>query len=267
MTINGSIIKEAVLEELAARPQERQLRVCFVQFGQDVASTKFVGMKMAVAKTLGIHAEHVRSDAANTIDALAVLQEAIDADYDGIVVQLPVPEGIDATTLVNILPVEKDIDVLSTAALMAFATGSSGRMPPVAAAVELILTIYKVSLDDKKVVIRGKGKLVGETVMMLLDSKGVPYAAIDINTPEEEQLALLKEADVIVSGIGVPHSLTPDMVQEGVVLIDAGTSEQTGKMVGDIDPACAEKASLYTPVPGGVGPITVACLFRNLFLY
>ncbi|MES2224468.1 MAG: bifunctional 5,10-methylenetetrahydrofolate dehydrogenase/5,10-methenyltetrahydrofolate cyclohydrolase [Patescibacteria group bacterium] len=266
MIINGSIIKEAVLEELAARPQETQLRVCFVQFGQDAASTKFVGMKMAVAKTLGIYAEHVHSDAANTIDALAVLQEAIDADYDGIVVQLPVPEGIDATTLVNILPVEKDIDVLSTAALMAFATGSSGRMPPVAAAAELILTIYKVSLDNKKIVIRGKGKLVGETVMMLLDSKGVSYIAIDINTPEEEQLALLKEADVIVSGIGVPHSLTPDMVKEGVVLIDAGTSEQTGKLVGDIDPACAEKASLYTPVPGGVGPITVACLFRNLFL-
>jgi methylenetetrahydrofolate dehydrogenase (NADP+)/methenyltetrahydrofolate cyclohydrolase len=266
MIINGTIIKEALIEELAARPQEKQLRVCFLQFGDDMASRKFVGMKMKVAKELGIYADHMGSNAKDTEEALAALHEVIESDYGGIVIQLPVPEGIDATTLVNALPVELDIDMLSTAALMAFATGASQRMPPVAAAVELILSLHKVSLADKKIVIRGKGKLVGETVMMLLDGKNIPYHAIDIHTPEEEQLSLLQQADIVVSGIGVPHSLTPDMVKDGVVLIDAGTSEQSGKLTGDIDPACASKALLYTPVPGGVGPITVACLFRNLFV-
>ena len=75
---------------------------------------------------------------------------------------------------------------------------------------------------------------------------------------------LLRSADVIISGAGVPHMITPDMVKDGVVLIDAGTTEDSGVLVGDVDPLCAEKAALFTPVPGGIGPITVATLYENV---
>ncbi len=265
MIINGSIIKEVLVEELVPLAQAHPKRVCFIQCGDDAASKKFVQIKMKTAEQLGIVADYIVSDAQTTDDALKVLQDAIDKKYDGIVVQLPLPKTIDTDTLVNTIPVELDIDVLSTSAQEAFQQGRSQMMPPVAAAVQTILTLHKVSLQHKSIVIRGKGKLVGQPIMMLFDQHDIPYTAIDITTPLHEQLSLLQQADIIISGIGVPHSLTPDMVKDGVVLIDAGTSEVTGKMQGDIDPACATKASLYTPVPGGVGPITVACLFKNLF--
>jgi methylenetetrahydrofolate dehydrogenase (NADP+)/methenyltetrahydrofolate cyclohydrolase len=266
MIVNGSIIKEALLEEMNPLAQEKKPRVCFVQFGDDAASTKFIGVKMKAAEQLGLVADVVTSGTQTTSEALSVLQEVIEKKYDGIVVQLPLPAGIDSTVVINAIPMEMDMDVLSIAALAAFAHGTSNRMPPVAAAVDVILKLYKVSLADKKIVIRGKGKLVGEPVSMLFDRTQTPYDIIDINTPLAEQQELLQQADIIVSGIGVPHSLTSDMIKEGVILIDAGTSEQNGKLAGDIDPTCASKASLYTPVPGGVGPITVACLFKNLFL-
>lgn len=266
MIINGTIIKEVLLEELAASAAGQHKRVCFIQFGDDAASTKFVAMKMNVAAQLGVEAEHVQSNVLTTDEAVATVQEAVAKSYDGIVVQLPIPAGIDAEAVINAIPAAMDIDVLSDAAIEAFKKGASKRLPPVAAAVESILKVHQVSPIGKNIVIRGKGKLVGEPVMMLFDQADVPYDAIDINTPEAEQLRLLQHADIIVSGFGMPHSLAPDMIKEGVVLIDAGTSEQAGKLAGDIDPACAAKASLYTPVPGGVGPITVACLFRNLFL-
>jgi len=275
MIIDGNIIKEAVMESLTLRQAQgkNQKKVCFVQFGNDVASTKFVGMKMKMAQELGITADHIVSEVTDTVSAIAVVQEVVAKMYDGVVIQLPVPAGIDATTVINTLPVEMDIDVLSTAALMTFAGGGQ-RMPPVAAAVALIFKLYGIALDDKNIVVRGKGALVGGPVMMLLERMNVHYEAIDIHTPMEQQLELLINADIIISGIGVAHSLTPDMIKDGVVLIDAGTSEHpsnasqqgSGKLVGDIDPACADKAALYTPVPGGIGPITVACLFNNLYL-
>jgi methylenetetrahydrofolate dehydrogenase (NADP+)/methenyltetrahydrofolate cyclohydrolase len=266
MIINGTIIKEVLVEEMLPLAQAEKKRVCFVQFGDNPASTKFVAMKMKLAAQLSIEAEHVRSSAQTTDEAIAVLQEAVKKHYDGIVIQLPLPEGMDNEIVINAIPVGMDIDVLTAAGMAAFQQGRTERMPPVAAAAETILKVHNISPIGKHIVIRGKGKLVGEPVMKLFDRMDVAYEAIDIHTPQAEQLALLRNADIIISGVGVPHALTPDMIKEGVVLIDAGTSEQSGKLAGDIDPACAAKASLYTPVPGGVGPITVACLFKNLFL-
>jgi methylenetetrahydrofolate dehydrogenase (NADP+)/methenyltetrahydrofolate cyclohydrolase len=83
-------------------------------------------------------------------------------------------------------------------------------------------------------------------------------------TKESSDFSILKSADIVVSGAGVPHLIKPEMLRQGVVLIDAGTSESDGALAGDADPACAEVASVFTPVPGGVGPIAVACLFRNV---
>jgi methylenetetrahydrofolate dehydrogenase (NADP+)/methenyltetrahydrofolate cyclohydrolase len=266
MIINGNIIKEVLIEELVPLAAAQKKQVCFVQFGNDVAIKKFVSLKMKVAEQLAITADYVVSEVETTSEAVLVLQDVIAKNYDGIVLQLPTPVGIESETLINTIPLAMDIDVLGASAIEAFRQGRSNRLPPVAAAVETILKVHAISPINKNIVIRGKGKLVGEPVMMLFDQSHIPYSAIDANTPVEEQQHALQHADIIISGTGVPHSLTPDMIKDGVILLDAGTSEQLGKLAGDIDPACSAKASLYTPVPGGVGPVTVACLFKNLFL-
>jgi methylenetetrahydrofolate dehydrogenase (NADP+)/methenyltetrahydrofolate cyclohydrolase len=192
--------------------------------------------------------------------------QGIEAHYDGIVVQLPLPADIDADMVLDSIPTEYDIDMLSEDAKVQYQKAATMRTAPVAAAVQEILWHEKVILIGKKIVVLGNGRLVGEPIRMLLDRQELPYATIDIETSAHHRLELLQEADIIFSGIGVPHFIAAEMVKEGVVLIDAGTSEQAGKLVGDIDPACADKASVYTPVPGGVGPLTVACIFRNLYL-
>jgi len=124
--------------------------------------------------------------------------------------------------------------------------------------------IYRQIQKNKKVLVIGNGKLVGEPVGIMLSHEGIMFDVVNKSTDEITRNEIIRNADVIISGVGIPHLIKPDMIQPGVILIDAGTSEQSGKLAGDIDPACADVASYITPVPGGVGPITVVALFRNL---
>jgi methylenetetrahydrofolate dehydrogenase (NADP+)/methenyltetrahydrofolate cyclohydrolase len=271
MIIDGNEIKKALVEELKTQGKpfddtQGKKRVAFLQFGDDVASTLFVKMKMKLAAEIGVEAIHIKKEIHETTEALHALAEVVEQHYDGIVVQLPLPAGIDTELVIDSVPTEYDIDMLSEDAKVHYRNATTMRTAPVAAAVQEILWYHKIILLGKRIVVVGKGRLVGEPVAMLLDRQELPYTWIDIETPIDVRLQVLREAEVIISGTGVPHSITPDMITDGVVLIDAGTSEQRGKVAGDIDPACADKASFYTPVPGGVGPLTVVCLFKNLFV-
>jgi methylenetetrahydrofolate dehydrogenase (NADP+)/methenyltetrahydrofolate cyclohydrolase len=113
-------------------------------------------------------------------------------------------------------------------------------------------------------VIVGKGLLVGKPIAAWLSREGYSYEMID--REHVEGLSRLKDADIIISGTGVSSLIQPSMIKDGVVLFDAGTSTASGKLMGDIDPACYEKASIVSGVPGGIGPLTVVSLLRNLFL-
>lgn len=267
MKVDTATIKETLVQELRALAAGAHKRVCFIQFGTDAASATFVAMKVKLAKAVGIEATVVQSDVTDTAEALTVLSEAIEQEYDGIVVQLPLPEGVDADIVLDSIPTEMDIDMLSEDSFAHYRAGTTERTAPVASAIQEILWHHKILLPGKNIAVLGKGKLVGEPVMMLLDRQELPYTVFDIESSEAEKLGALAEADVVISGTGAAHSVTAEMVKEGVVLIDAGTSEQKGVLAGDVDPSCYEKAQWYTPVPGGVGPLTVACLFRNLFVH
>ena len=183
------------------------------------------------------------------------------SDADAVIIQLPLPEGMDAKILCDSIPLEKDADVLSTLARMKFeADEPDALIPPVAGVVAEILKSAGVDPRVKKAVVIGNGWLVGKPCAAMLAHLGADVSHV---TLESGDLSILKDADIIVSGAGSPHLIKPEMIKEGVVLIDAGTSESSGKLVGDADPACAEKCLLFTPVPGGVGPIAVAKLFEN----
>lgn len=213
----------------------------------------YLRTKARAAETAGIAFEVVElSGEAMTTDAVEAVSAA---GADAVIVQLPLPAGIDTTVVLAAIRPEKDADALTSAART---TGAP--VPPVAAAVEEILIREGVEVAGKNVVVIGKGWLVGEPVAARLAALGAHVESHDTTTFTP---GVLSNADIIVSGAGVPHLVKPDMVKDGVVLIDAGTSEANGTIAGDIDPACAPKARLYTPVPGGVGPIAVACLMRN----
>jgi len=266
MIINGNAIAKELEEKLVTELLfSTPKKVCFVVFGGNAATEQFVKMKSRVAERVGILAEIKKYPQIKTTEAAVVLVEKIGGeDYDGIVVQLPLTAGLDTQTILDAIPPLKDIDVLGTVAKESYASGKINRTPPVAQAVFEVLESANIKLKGKKIVIIGKGRLVGEPMQLMFKRMKLPFDIIDSKTTLANKLSLLENADIIVSGVGIPHSIKPEMIKKGAVLIDAGTSEQAGKLVGDIDPACESRASVITPVPGGIGPITIVSVLRNL---
>lgn len=266
MLVDGNKIAKTIEEKLVTELLfSTPKKVCFVAFGGNAATEQFVKMKSRVAERVGISVDIKKyPDAKTTAEAVKLVQTIGKKDYDGIVVQLPLLEGVETQTVLDEIPPLKDIDVLGTIAKESYAKGKMNRTPPVAQAVYEILESCNIKLVGKKIVLAGQGRLVGEPVHLMLKRMKVPHDIVDIKTSEKEKLELFKNADIIISGTGASHGIKPDMIKKGVVLIDAGTSEQAGKLVGDIDPTCESKASFMTPVPGGVGPITIVSVLRNL---
>ncbi len=192
---------------------------------------------------------------------LDAIQQSIPVT-DAILVQLPLPSNIDMKAVCDSIPIEKDADVLSTAAREKFEKGDADALlPPVAGAIREIFAFGKVEVTGKKAVVIGDGWLVGKPAATWLAQQGAEVEVV--NSKTVDLAAALRAADIIVSGAGDAHIIKPEMLKDGVVLIDAGTSESSGVLAGDADPACAAKCPVFTPVPGGVGPIAVACLFDN----
>ena len=226
------------------------------------ATESYLATKAARAEDAGMHLEVMRlPDTATTED---VIQAIGTPGADSLIVQLPLPAHIDTDAALAAIPLGKDADVLSGRAYARFREGEKDALvPPVAAAVALILEIHDVAVDGTHAVVVGQGRLVGEPVTAWLKQRG---ASVTVLTRESSDRSALADADLIVTGAGVAGLIRPRDIKEGCVLIDAGTSESDGSIVGDADPACALKASVFTPVPGGVGPVAVACLFRNAAL-
>jgi methylenetetrahydrofolate dehydrogenase (NADP+)/methenyltetrahydrofolate cyclohydrolase len=169
---------------------------------------------------------------------------------------LPIGLDVDAV-LANVLP-DKDVDDINPAT-----AGLDKRVnAPVVEAIREIFVRNGITVEGKKACVVGEGRLVGHPAAMWLESEG---AKVTVITYDKGSYETLKDADIIVCGAGVPGIIKPEMIKEGAVLIDAGTSEAEGRISGDADPSCADKCSVFTPVPGGVGPIAVAMIFKNLF--
>ena len=188
----------------------------------------------------------------------------ISTQADGVIVQLPLPAHLGRTSILDAVPPHKDIDVLGSSSRELFSRGITDVFPPVTGAIVEIFNHHHINLLDKDILLVGNGTLVGYPMALWLEREGYNYNIIDHTTDDRDRNEYLKGADVIISGAGQPHMITPDRIKENVILIDAGTSEAGKKIIGDIHPDCREKASLITPVPGGIGPMTIALLYRNL---
>ncbi|MBI4093754.1 bifunctional 5,10-methylenetetrahydrofolate dehydrogenase/5,10-methenyltetrahydrofolate cyclohydrolase [Candidatus Kaiserbacteria bacterium] len=257
--VDGKAIAEDIYSELAAKFASlgRVLKLGIVVVGAHPVIESFVRIKSKAAERLGV--EMVRVNVSEKSDAGKIIQAVnrLVTTTDAIIVQLPLPGGIDVNEVLAAVPRDKDVDALNPKI-------SEEERPvhaPVALAVVEILKQSGVTISRARTVVVGAGRLVGAPSAWLLRSLG---ADVSVFSLEEGSIEDLKEADIVVSGAGNPSFIKPEHIKEGVVLIDAGTSELNKKITGDADPACAEKASLITPVPGGVGPVAVAMIFRNL---
>jgi methylenetetrahydrofolate dehydrogenase (NADP+)/methenyltetrahydrofolate cyclohydrolase len=184
----------------------------------------------------------------------------------GVIIQLPLPEHIDKRVVLDSIDSHLDVDCLGTLASKEFYEGNKDRIKlgfPTALACMAILDSLNLDLKDKKIVVLGQGMLVGKPVLALLSFRGLNAIPVTSKTENKEQI--MKEADVIITGIGKGKFIKSEMVKDGVVLIDAGTSESDGGIAGDVDlDTFIDFNAIISPVPGGVGPVTVAMLLNNV---
>ncbi|MCX6787546.1 MAG: bifunctional 5,10-methylenetetrahydrofolate dehydrogenase/5,10-methenyltetrahydrofolate cyclohydrolase [Candidatus Kaiserbacteria bacterium] len=262
MIVDGRVLANEVLARAKARARElsRVPRVLGIVANTTPATQSYLRIKEKRATDAGCVFEVQRFLEDTNADLLCRAIAATNADT--VIVQLPLPSGIDTKKVCDAIPLEKDADVLSSVARTKFEHGDADALlPPVVAAVREIFIQYTIEVKGKSAVVIGNGWLVGNPCAVWLKQQGAEVSMVTLESGD--LAAALSVADIVISGAGSPHLIKPDMIKEGVVLIDAGTSDSGGALAGDADPACAEKCALFTPVPGGVGPLAVACLFEN----
>ncbi|MBU6388813.1 bifunctional 5,10-methylenetetrahydrofolate dehydrogenase/5,10-methenyltetrahydrofolate cyclohydrolase [Patescibacteria group bacterium] len=250
MIVDGRALANEVLARAKARAEKLPHLprvVAYVAEDPTPATRSYLNIKRRSAEAAGCIFEEARSP-------------AFFKDADAAIIQLPAaPEAAD---MLDLIPIGKDADVLSDAARQKFARGDSDAcLPPVVGAIAEIFRVHGVEPRGKKAVVVGRGFLVGTPAALWLAQQGAQVTVVNRST--QDFVETLRDADIIVSGAGSPRLITPHMLKKGVVLIDAGASESNGEVVGDADPVCAHRCSLFTPVPGGMGPLAVAKLFEN----
>ncbi|MEK7566778.1 MAG: bifunctional 5,10-methylenetetrahydrofolate dehydrogenase/5,10-methenyltetrahydrofolate cyclohydrolase [Patescibacteria group bacterium] len=273
MIIDGKKLAEEIKEELKKEVAElgKRIKLAVIYIGENSASDSFIKRKKAFGKEIGAEVE-IKKPSEEIRKSRTKLRAYIsdivhDKKNTGVIVQLPLPEEIKQKTeyFLDAIPANKDADVLSSESLGKFASGRFAIMPPVVGAIKYILEKNSAELRGKNIAVVGAGgKLVGKPVVLWLSSLNLPFRAITENSSEDEMKRAVAEADILISGVGKAGLIGADMVKDGVVALDAGVSSDAGTIRGDFEPAVAKKASLFTPVPGGVGPLTVAMLFKNL---
>jgi methylenetetrahydrofolate dehydrogenase (NADP+)/methenyltetrahydrofolate cyclohydrolase len=240
-----------------------QLGLATVLVGDDPASHVYVASKHKAASEAGIEPHDHKLPADTSEDDLLELVAELNADdsVDGILVQLPLPAQIDESRVLRALDPIKDVDGLHPFNAGQLYLDNPTLVPATPAGVLRLLEEHGVELQGKRAVVIGRSELVGKPVAMLLLRKNATVTMCHSRTVD--LTVHTREADVLVAAVGRPAVVTPDMVKPGAAVIDVGINRTESGLVGDVDPRVAEVAGLLTPVPGGVGPMTIAMLLEN----
>ncbi len=233
--------------------------------GNDPSSEGFLKQKAKVAEELGVEFRLYKLPEDVTTDKLReeIGRLARVQNCGGFIVQLPVPKHINKHYALNAIPKEKDVDMLSEPSLGSFYTGRNEIVPPSVGAVEEILKRNIKKLRERSVVLMGIGFLTGKPVGFWLQDRVAELTIIDEHS--KNLRSKLANADIVISGAGVPRLFSPDDLKDGALVIDFGWNKLAGKIVGDFDPGQSPKNILYTLTPGGTGPVLVAKLFENFY--
>jgi methylenetetrahydrofolate dehydrogenase (NADP+)/methenyltetrahydrofolate cyclohydrolase len=265
MVVNGRELADNLRKELAYQISQRKnkLTLAVLQVGNDEGSTAYIRQKQRKGEEVGISILHKHFEDTITEDELIseIKLLNVDKNIDGIIVQRPLPQTISSNEIVKEVVKEKDVDGFNP---------NSPFTPPVGLAVFLILTYVYNATDEnlwnilrtKHVVLVGRGETAGKPIARSFKKRNVPFDVIHSTTDNRE--FLLKNADIVISCVGKQVIHKKD-VKDGVILIGVGLSRQNGKLIGDYDEnEIKDTASYYTPTPGGVGPLTVAFLLKNI---
>ncbi|MBI4123023.1 MAG: bifunctional 5,10-methylenetetrahydrofolate dehydrogenase/5,10-methenyltetrahydrofolate cyclohydrolase [Parcubacteria group bacterium] len=263
--LEGQALALRMIGELSKKTAKLRLQLAVVQVGTHAVSSAYIQKKKAAATSAGItFLTYPISAAASQKQVMSLIARiGQNPAISGIVVQLPLPAKFNTQEILDCIPPEKDPDVLSSAAFGRFLVEASPILPPTVAAVAELFRAYNIRLQGKRVALFGSGRLVGLPLMAWLSKQRVTVTAINKKT--KNPALFTRAADIIISGVGKTKLVKSSMVKQGVVVIDLGTSVEQGKTSGDVDfKYVAKKARAITPVPGGVGPLTIACLLENL---
>ena len=253
----------AQIDQLREKGYQPGLAVVIV--GDDPASQVYVRNKEKACKEVGIAAQTFALPKETTQQELMALIDTLNArsDVHGILVQLPLPRHLDEHQVINAILPEKDVDAFHPVNVGKIMIGDFDYVPCTPAGVMALLEEAQIDLSGKRAVVIGRSNIVGKPQAMLLLHKNATVTICHSKTQHLEEIT--RQADIIVVAIGKAHFLRGDMVKDGVVVIDVGMNRlENGKLAGDVDfDTVAPKASYITPVPGGVGPMTITMLLQN----
>jgi methylenetetrahydrofolate dehydrogenase (NADP+)/methenyltetrahydrofolate cyclohydrolase len=246
--------------------------MAIVLVGNNPASESYVKGKLKACDKAGINHTLIRFDESITaFDLLEEVKKLNKSSYDGFIVQLPLPSHIKPDSIINEISAYKDIDGFHPLNFGKMALGQKSMRPATAYGILKLIEYYNIDTKGKHVVVIGRSNIVGKPISIMLGNDfnvgRSTVTSCDINTPKELLIEETKKADIVIVAVGKPGLVTSDMVKEGVVLIDVGINKlESGKLVGDCDfEDISKKASWITPVPGGVGPMTISGLILNTY--
>jgi methylenetetrahydrofolate dehydrogenase (NADP+) / methenyltetrahydrofolate cyclohydrolase len=268
--IDGKAVAQRVRADVAvavdafAAETGRRPRLATVLVGDDPGSQIYVANKHKAAEQVGIESSDTRLTAATQPEELVSVLTGLadDPEVSGILLQLPLPDHLDPDEMVDLIPGAKDVDGLTAVSAGRLVQGRPGLRPCTPQGVMELLAAHDVALEGAEAVVVGRSLLVGKPVAQLLLEQNATVTTAHSRT--RDLGAVCARADVLVAAVGVPRLVQGDWVKPGATVIDVGINRLDEGIVGDVDfDAAAERAGLITPVPGGVGPMTIACLLRN----
>ena len=282
--LDGKATSNQIKEELTIQVKQikdagkRPPHLAAVLVGNDGASLTYVGSKVRSCERIGYDSTLIKLDDDISQEALLDAIEKLNNDplLDGFIVQLPLPKHIDEEVVLHAINPNKDVDGFHPTNFGKMALGMQTFIPATPFGIMELLKRYKLDISGKHAVVIGRSHIVGRPMSILLSEKGNPgNATVTLTHSRTQNLAhITREADIVVSALGVPNFLTADMVKDGAIIIDVGITRVPDAdhpkgyvIVGDVHfDQVMEKASYITPVPGGIGPMTIAMLLQNTML-
>jgi methylenetetrahydrofolate dehydrogenase (NADP+)/methenyltetrahydrofolate cyclohydrolase len=262
--IDGKTIAARVREEVAAEVEELgAVGLTTVLVGDDPASHVYINLKQKAAQSVGIRANDIRLDADTPQDELLSLLADLSSDdaVDGVLVQLPLPSHLDESTVIEAIDPGKDIDGIHPFNAGRLYLGRPNLVPGTPLGVMRMLAEHRIETAGARAVVVGRSSIVGKPMAHLLLQANATVTICHSRTSDLQRHTL--DADILVAAVGQLHVIGADMVKAGSTVIDVGMNRTDDGLFGDVDPSAAEIAGHMTPVPGGVGPMTIAMVLKN----